>query len=343
MKKIYAVLLFAICTGYTFGQDIHFSQYYASPLTLNPALTGLVNGVFRASFNYRNQWFNIPTLNSIAPYQTYQASFDAPILRDKLGNDGLGVGGMFYTDKAGDGALTTFSGYLSIAYHKAVDRYGKSQLSFGMQGGVVSKQVNINNLVFENQLDNFGFNTSLPNGENTYSGKAIIYPDVNLGVLWSSAPKDNFHYYFGFAMDHLSRPREYFLDNDGNNRLPYLFNITGGAEIFLNRENTLSLDPSILFMLQGNAQEYNFGVALNYWVNDNVAIFGGPWYRLNDAVILMAGVEFYNTRVGISYDINSSGLSTATEGQGALELSVQYIFKKEKPGRTQYSNYCPIF
>ena len=100
MKKIYAVVLLILSVGYSFAQDIHFSQYYASPLTLNPALTGLVNGAFRASFNYRNQWFNIPTLNTIAPYQTYQALVDAPVLRDKLGNDWLGVGGMFYTDKA---------------------------------------------------------------------------------------------------------------------------------------------------------------------------------------------------------------------------------------------------
>ena len=343
MKKIYAVLLFAFCVGYLQAQDIHFSQYYASPLTLNPALTGLVNGGFRASLNYRNQWFNIPTLNTIAPYQTYQASVDAPLLRDKLGIDGLGIGGMFYTDKAGDGALTTFNGMLSIAYHKGVDRFGKSQISFGMQAGVVSKQVNINNLVFENQLDNFGFNTNLPNGETNYSGKAIIYPDVNLGALWSSAPKDNFHYYFGFAMDHLSRPRESFLNDNGTNRLPYRFNVHGGAEIMLNRAGTLSLDPTFLFMLQSNAEQYNFGVALNYWINDDVAVFGGPWYRINDAAILAAGVEFFNTRIGVSYDINNSDLKTATQAQGALEISVQYVFKKEKPGKTNYNNFCPIF
>jgi hypothetical protein len=84
-------------------------------------------------------------------------------------------------------------------------------------------------------------------------------------------------------------------------------------------------------------------MALNYWVNDNVAVFGGPWYRVNDAVILAAGVEFYNTRVGVSYDINNSDLRTATQAQGALELSVVYVFKKEKTGRIQYTNYCPLF
>ena len=341
MKKIYSVLLLALCAVSLYAQDIHFSQYYASPLTLNPALTGMVNGVFRASFDYRNQWFNIPTLNTIAPYQTYQASFDIPLLRDRLGNDGFGIGGMFYTDKAGDGALTTFSGMVSIAYHKSVDRFGKGRISLGMQAGVVSEQVNINHLVFENQLDNFGFNTNLSNGES-YSGKAIIYPDVNIGAMWSHAAREKFHYYFGFAMDHLSKPHLSFLDK-GDNRLDYRFNMHGGAEIFLNRDNTLTLDPTFLFMLQSNALQYNFGLALNYWVNDDVAIFGGPWYRINDAVILNAGVEFYNTRVGVSYDINNSALRTATQAQGALELSVVYVFKKEKPGRIQYTNYCPLF
>ncbi len=343
MKKIYAVILFALSVAATYAQDIHFSQYYASPLTLNPGLTGLVNGVFRASAGYRNQWFNIPTLNTIAPYQTYQASFDMPLLRERLGNDGFGIGAMFYNDKAGDGALTTFSGMVSIAYHKSVDRYGRGHLSFGMQAGVVSKQVNINNLVFENQLDNFGFNTNLPNGETNYSGKALIYPDVNLGVVWSHAAKDNFHYYFGFAMDHLSRPKESFLNDGGTNRLPFRYNMHGGAEIFLNSDYTLSLDPTFLFMLQSNAQQYNFGLAINYWINDDVAIFGGPWYRVKDAVIFAAGVEFFNARVGVSYDVNNSALKAATQAQGALELSVQYVFKKEKTGKINYNNYCPIF
>src|ERR1017187_492003 len=137
MKKIYLAFLVLAFGSRSFAQDIHFSQYYASPLTLNPALTGNINGDFRAAFNYRNQWFNIPTLNTIAPYQTYQASFDMPLLRNNLGNDGFGIGAMFYTDKAGDGALTTFTGMASIAYHKAVDRYGKGRLSLGLQAGVV--------------------------------------------------------------------------------------------------------------------------------------------------------------------------------------------------------------
>jgi type IX secretion system PorP/SprF family membrane protein len=342
MKKFYALCISICCLVFTYGQDIHFSQYWASPLTLNPALTGNINGVLRASFDYRNQWFTIPTLNAVAPYQTYQASFDMPLFRQRLGNDGFGVGALFYTDKAGDGALTTFSGLASIAYHKAVDRYGKARISLGMQAGVVSEQVNINNLIFENQLDNYGWNTNLSNGENSFNNKALIYPDVNMGALWTHAPKDNFRYYFGFAMDHLSRPRESFL-GDESNRIPFRYNAHGGMEIFLNHDLTFSLTPTFLFMLQDNAREYNVGLGANYWFNDKVAIFGALLYRINDAFIVNGGVDFFNVRLGLSYDINSSNLRTATQSQGALELSVVYIFKREKPGRMQYEKYCPLF
>ncbi len=341
MRNLYLAVLMMFLVAGVAAQDIHFSQYYASPLTLNPALTGNINGDFRATFNYRNQWFNIPTLNQIAPYQTYQASFDMPLLRDRLGNDGFGIGGMFYSDKAGDGALTTFSGMASIAYHKAVDRYGRARLSLGMQAGVVSEQLNINNLIFENQLDGFGWNTTLPNGES-YTNKAIIYPDVNIGVLWTHMAKDYLRYYIGFSMDHLSRPRVSFLGSE-TTRLDYRYNMNGGMDIFLNSDQSFSISPTFLFMLQGEAQEYNLGLGLNYYLNDNVAIFGGVWYRVKDAVILNAGVEVYNVRLGLSYDINYSDLKTATNAQGALELSVVYIFKNQRPGKIQYSKYCPLF
>lgn len=342
MRKLYSSL-FLICF-YIVGtaQDIHFSQYYASPLTLNPALTANINGVFRGVVNYRNQWYTIPTLNSIAPYQTYQVSFDAPIMRERLGNDGFGLGGMFYADQAGDGALTTFSGMVSIAYHKAVDRYGRARISLGLQGGVVSKQIKMGNLIFENQLDNFGFNNSLPNGETNFNNRAILYPDVNIGGLWAHAPKEKFRYYVGFSMNHLSRPRESFLQDD-RNRLKYRFNVHAGTEIFLNRDNSFSMTPTFLFMLQGNAKQYNAGLGLNYWLNDDVAVFGGAWYRWMDAAIVNAGVEVYNLRLGLSYDLNHSDFRTASRAQGGFEVSAIYIFKKEKPGKLQYEKYCPLF
>lgn len=343
--KLYTTAIALFLVSCVTAQDIHFSQYYAAPIALNPALTANINGVFRVGANYRNQWFTIPTLNAVAPFQTYQVSFDMPILRERLGNDGFGFGGMFYADKAGDGALSTYSGLASIAYHKSVDRYGKARLSLGIQAGVTSKSVNLTNLIFENQFDGVGWNEALFNGESTYENRAILTPDVNIGALWTHAPKDLFRYYAGFSMYHLSRPKESFL-GDERNRLNFRYVAHGGAQIFLDNNYQFSLSPTFLFMLQSNAQQYNVGLGLNYAVSDNVEVFGGGLVRTSkvpDAVIINAGVEVYGARLGLSYDVNVSALRAATRAQGALEVSLVYIFKKERNNGIQYEKYCPLF
>src|ERR1700750_1572974 len=83
------------------AQDPGFSQFFASPLTLNPALTGKFNGVVRVAGNYRNQW---PSINNA--FITSTISVDAPILRNKLPeNDTWGLGIMGMNDKTAGGAL----------------------------------------------------------------------------------------------------------------------------------------------------------------------------------------------------------------------------------------------
>lgn len=346
MRKIYLLIVACVVSAAAIAQDIHFSQYYASPLTLNPALTANINGVFRAAFNYRNQWFTIPVLNSVAPYQTYQASFDAPILRERLGNDGFGFGGAFYADKAGDGALSTYSGMFSIAYHKAVDRYGRGRLSLGLQAGVVSKRVNISDLIFETQLGATGWDKTI-NNQEAFTNQSILYGDVNLGAMWTHAPGQQVRYYVGVAINHVpgmanKGPKESFLGDD-RNRLKARYNVNAGLEIFLDKYGDFSISPTFLFMLQQNAQQYNLGLGLNYWLNDNIALWGGAFYRVKDAAIVNLGVEVYNARIGVSYDLNHSGLRAASKAQGALEVSVVYIFKKERPSAIQYEKYCPNF
>jgi type IX secretion system PorP/SprF family membrane protein len=347
MKHLYTIVVL-LCAVIVSSQDIHFSQYYAAPVHLNPALTANFNGVFRVAANYRNQWFIIPTQNQKAPYQTVQGSFDMPILRDKLGNDGFGFGLNVYHDRAGNGVLSTTSAMASIAYHKAVDRYGRSRISLGLQAGIVNKRVNISNLIFENQFDqSIGFwNENLSNGETGYSNGSILYPDVAIGALWSSAPKTKFRYYLGFGANHLSRPRESFL-GDERNRLPVRYVVHGGMEIFTSRRQDFSFAPTFLMLLQNNAQQYQAGLGFNYDYSDDLGYFGSVSARFNpggsDAVIVGVGMEFYQVRLGVSYDINFSGLRTATRAQGALEVGAVYIFKREKQGPIQFHSYCPRF
>lgn len=341
MKKSILILI-VLLTAKVYAQDIHFSQHWAAPLALNPATTGKFNGIVRGTFNYRNQWFTIPTLNSVTPYQTFQASVDGQVLPTGRSNNRLGVGGMFFNDKAGDGALQTNSGMISIAYHQSVSQYGRSHISFGIQAGVVSKQIRFENLIFENQLNTgFGWNPSLPNGEPV-TNRSMFYPDVNIGAMFSSRPRDKFAFNIGYAMHHVARPKESFLGQNKNIERRHV--VTAGAEFFAGYDNQWSISPLFHFMMQANATLFHTGIGVNYQTsNEKIAIFGGAFYRVKDAAIVNLGVSLWDARIGVSYDLNHSDLRGASRAQGALELSVVYIFKNHRDPDIDYINYCPKF
>ena len=80
------------------AQDIHFTQFTASPLIVNPAFTGAFSGQWRAAAIYRDQWRSVTS-----PFKTYAVSVDAPIINDLSHDDNLAAGLQLYNDRAGDG------------------------------------------------------------------------------------------------------------------------------------------------------------------------------------------------------------------------------------------------
>src|SRR5215467_12867108 len=80
------------------AQDIHFSQYYSAPLTINPALTGGFAGDYRAGVNYRTQWGSVTV-----PYRTFDLYGDLNIGRRLISRNFWAVGLNVISDRAGDG------------------------------------------------------------------------------------------------------------------------------------------------------------------------------------------------------------------------------------------------
>ena len=130
------------------AQDVHFTQFTASPLIVNPAFTGNFSGQWRASAIYRDQWRSVTS-----PFQTYAASFDAPIVNDLTIDDYLAGGIQMYNDRAGDGNLSNLSALASIAYHKFLGKNVDKVLSVGFQGGYTQKSIDLSRLYFGNEFD----------------------------------------------------------------------------------------------------------------------------------------------------------------------------------------------
>ncbi len=60
MKRFIPVYLcFALLSFGGAAQDIHFSEFYNTPLQLNPSYTGFFNGDYRFTAIYRDQWSTI--------------------------------------------------------------------------------------------------------------------------------------------------------------------------------------------------------------------------------------------------------------------------------------------
>ncbi|HEY6900645.1 MAG TPA: PorP/SprF family type IX secretion system membrane protein, partial [Puia sp.] len=223
---IFAVFL---ALGLAFGaqaQDPGFSQFFASPLTLNPALTGKFNGVVRVAGNYRNQW---PSINNA--FITGTVSVDAPILRGKLPeNDTWGIGVMGMNDKTASGVLNSNYFSLSTAYHKSLDEDGYHQLGVGFQGTYANRTLDGTQLHFEDQLNLNGTWDPISPSETNISGRfvSVHYFDVNLGVLYNASTDGNNNYYIGASAYHLNHPKESFLGVDTVN-VPTRFTLHGGG------------------------------------------------------------------------------------------------------------------
>jgi type IX secretion system PorP/SprF family membrane protein len=317
------------------AQDPHFTQFFASPLTLNPAFTGLFPGDFRFAANYRNQWSSIST-----PFVTGTVSGDFGILKNTIPyNDVWGVGALALYDQTGGGGLrATYLG-LSTAYHKGLDAQGLHSLAVGIQVALSQKRLDFSKLVFENQLTNLGFDQSLPNGEYFPDSK-VSYPDYNIGLLYNASMGTYGNMYWGASYYHITQPDESFLGADFPLRSRLTVHGGGGfAPTPLTR-----VYLSGLYMRQAGASEITAGGAFGFVINNqpmNANLFYiGSWYRWNDAINPYIGFEINNLHFGISYDINVSSLHPASNYRGGAEFSLIYIY--QKPDDTRKVN-CPRF
>lgn len=321
MKKTLVILsLLLSASFFVKAQDPHFSQFFASPLTLNPALTGKFDGTLRVAGNYRNQW---PAFNNV--FTTYTASVDFGIMKNNLPDyDTWGIGIMALNDEAGGGVLkNTYLG-LSTSYHKSLDEDGFQQLGIGFQGTYGQKRLNTQNLKFEDMLTPFGF-TGVTSDIFLNENLNINYLDVNAGIIYTSSTSEYNNFYIGASMYHINRPKESFKGGSWNVSSRTTINAGGYFPV----SDILTLNLSGIHQVQNKASETVVGGALSAAIDPESEspsnVYFGSWYRFKDALIPYIGLEFAGMRIGASYDINISSLKTGSQSRGGMEISLIYI------------------
>jgi type IX secretion system PorP/SprF family membrane protein len=320
------------------AQDIHYSQFYESPLTLNPALTGINDCRYRICVNYRNQWSSIP-----APYNTPSISFDINSLAPKVIKTGnLSAGLLLYDDESGDGHLNNLSIIASGGYMIHPDVAKEHSVSIGVQVGYTQKTIDFSKLTFESQFNQSVFDPNLPSYESYKP--SMGYVNLNAGILWMYKPSDKLKIYAGGAAFNVIQPTESFLQtNPLGNKLPIRFTLHGGADIDINDKS--GIVPSIIYMSQAGSNELNLGAAYRYSLQGNLPakLYFGAYYRVGDAIIPTVAMDYQNFRVGLSYDVNASSLSTATGYKGGFELSINYTGCISSIVDVKPIQWCPRF
>lgn len=337
MRKLISCALFCLLGLAAAAQDPNFSQFFASPLTLNPALTGKFNGDMRVAGNYRNQW---PTINNA--FTTYTISVDGSILKNRVPEiDQFGVGVLAFSDRSGNGILQNNYLGISTAYHKGLDENGLHQLGVGFQGTFVNKRLDIASLKFEDQLTSLGF-TGVTNEVFSAQQINVKYLDVNAGILYNGSTNGDNNLYAGVSMYHINRPKESFRGGDFllqprvTFQAGYMHPLDGGL-------NAIHLSAN--YSRQANATNTVVGGAymlnLNADPTNPTNLYAGMWYRAGDAFIPYVGLEWGEFHLGATYDVNTSKLRPASNMRGGTEISLIYIRQHRDPNAKKLN--CPKF
>lgn len=316
------------------AQDIHFSQFYSSPVQLNPALTGNFEGDWRFSGNQRSQWRSVSR-----PFNTFGFSAEN---REGRVIPGLLFGANFFHDAAGDGNYRTFELNVTSSYEYFIPGDSAHKITPGIQVGFNHRRIDFSQLSFDNQFNGFYYDASLPTNENFLTNNRTGL-NLALGVIYSYQVDKRKQFTAGIGWFNLSKKGQSFYEDQTIVRDKRV--VLHGKGIYeLNFE--WDLQPGFMLQFQGKFNEVVLGSNIRYIYKDKkgeyFAPYAGMWFRNKDAVNLVVGAYYNQWIAGVSYDVNFSQLAPASRVRGGLEFSLQYILHIFRPKAIQH-RICPDY
>ncbi len=324
-----------LCSCFSFSQDIHFSQFWAQPLYLNSAQTGMFNGDYRVGGIYRNQWRAVPV-----PYSTLSLFADTKFNRVFSQSSSIGAGIIFNNDISGDSRYSINQFYVPVSYIQTFKKDTNLTASFGVMPGISNIAFKTNKLSFDHQFDGDVYNPALSSGEN-FPTLSRTYFDLGSGLVLQYKIKSTGFVSVGTSLSHINRPGVSFFRN---NDIKLYSKSTSFISLKYPLPQRLFLYAEVMDEKHGPYHETMLAGRLSYVLNlkDNISVNAGLSTRLGDAAILLLGMDYKDYRFGFAYDINYSKFQAATNKRGAFEISLLYIFRKN-PVFAPKKRSCPIY
>jgi type IX secretion system PorP/SprF family membrane protein len=340
LKPLLNIILLLFISINACTQDIHFSQFFETPLVRNPALAGIFSGDVRVQAVYRNQWNSVTV-----PYRTgsFNAEYKKPVGR---GDDFITIGGQVLYDKAGTVALQSTHILPALNYHKSLSAEKNSYLSLGFMGGWVQRSIDRSKVTTNSQYDGTGFNPGLSDGE-TFPRNSYSYLDGSVGISFNTQIGSNTddNIYLGAAYHHFNKATKVsFYGNPNYEMIPKWVG-SFGLRMNMNESSYFTFYGD--YSKQGTYTETLAGALYSWKLDDfedpRYILHGGAILRWKDAIIPVAKLEFKPLAISVSYDANISQLKSASNGRGGFELALTYQKYLDRNNSSTEAVRCPKF
>ncbi|RZT96890.1 type IX secretion system PorP/SprF family membrane protein [Ancylomarina subtilis] len=287
-------------------ENILFTNYNQNKLFINPAFSGN-KPYMEMAMGYHKQWTGVEG----APKSSI-LSAHAP-----LNNSKIGLGTMVYSNKIGILNETGF--FASYAYKISLTK--KRVLAFGLQAGIVNKEVRWSDLRTYDPNFN-GDDPSIPN-----MNVSSVAPNFGLGIYYNT-PK----FHLGFSAPRLLQntyPHENSMGENINFEFRDIyFYLNTGLQLELNPK--IQVEPSLLFFSSANSTlDYNLNLIF-YHIN---GIFAGSGYRAGKYWSIHIGYEF-NSKIGINYSYENSLDKLKRGDHSSHEFFINYKISLKKSSYT---------
>jgi type IX secretion system PorP/SprF family membrane protein len=347
LKKAYLVFFISFIKIYTIDAqlDPQFSQYMASSIYMNPAMSGLehriaVSGIARTQMIGLNP-VQMGMFNIIAPL------FDRG---EKVYHPG-GIGANVWTSRFEKAGVNSLGASLNMAYNLHIAATTAQNLSFGLQAGFVQRQyTGLQTLEWGSSYNN-GVVTPTTDANFVGVSGTKLYPDITAGLLYYyNAGRDIYapgmSAYIGLVGAHLNQPNESLLSGK-TEKVPMLYRAHGGIEFHLAKR--LNATPNFIAHLQGSTLFYMAGINFSYLFPDQDEYFKptkfvmGTFFRNGESIVAQLGVGSKYYALGLSYDLGALGYSqSAGRLASAVELSFKTTFQFNSSSKKSSKFQTPL-